>query len=619
MALPGLPVARLVNVTVTLQPPAPSVENVDTCLIVGSSPVIDVAQRMRTYSSITAVAQDFSNTAPEYLAAVLWFEQNPGPNNLNIGRWAQSGSPAQVIGGPLTATQQNIALWQAIITGGFSYQTGTSLPNQGGVRINTVNGLNFSSSANMAAVATAISTAITGNGTVTWRPSQNDFVFTSVNIGQAAYFFTAPIATGSVTLASNAANLDTLTLNGTTITFVTGTPVGNQVLIGGSTGATLTNLYTFLTTSADANLVLFKYGFINSAFSHQIYLSAATPGIGGNSLTLARVSTNIAVSGATLTGGAAADISGMLGMTATSSGAYLAAGLNDETPLQAVQLLDNQFNDQWYGLVVTQAVNNPALPATSDHLAIANYVEADTTAKHFYGVTTMDANVISGLDTTSVAYQLKQLGLNHTAVQYSSTNQYAVVSLLARILTTNWTANNSTITLMYKTEPGIVAETLNGSQANAVDADNCNVFVNYNNSTAIIERGVCCSGQFIDTVIGLDWLAITLQANWYAALYESPTKIPQTDAGMHVLATIAEQTCQQAVDNGLLAPGVWNSGGFGQLKQGDTLPKGYYVYQPPVSSQSQTVRQTRVSVPFQIAVKLAGAVQTVDGAILVNS
>ena len=54
--------------------------------------------------------------------------------------------------------------------------------------------------------------------------------------------------------------------------------------------------------------------------------------------------------------------------------------------------------------------------------------------------------------------------------------------------------------------------------------------------------------------------------------------------------TVANQTCQQAVNNGLVAPGQWNSGGFGQLSQGDLLPAGYYVYAPSVNSQPETQR-----------------------------
>ena len=45
-----------------------------------------------------------------------------------------------------------------------------------------------------------------------------------------------------------------------------------------------------------------------------------------------------------------------------------------------------------------------------------------------------------------------------------------MASLLGRMLTVNFNANNTTITLMYKQEPGIVAETLSSSQADTLAA-----------------------------------------------------------------------------------------------------------------------------------------------------
>ena len=151
-----------------------------------------------------------------------------------------------------------------------------------------------------------------------------------------------------------------------------------------------------------------------------------------------------------------------------------------------------------------------------------------------------------------------------------------------------------------------------------LEANNANVFVNYNNSTAILQRGVCASGVFMDTVVGTDWLAVTLQNALYNLHYTSTTKIPQTDAGVHLEVTTCEAVCSQAVTNGLLAPGVWNSGGFGQLAQGDFLPKGFYVYAPKVSSQDPALRAARKSVPIQIAAKLAGAIHEVSVAVTVN-
>ena len=159
---------------------------------------------------------------------------------------------------------------------------------------------------------------------------------------------------------------------------------------------------------------------------------------------------------------------------------------------------------------------------------------------------------------------------------------------------------------------------MNANQITTLEAKGCNVFVAYNDNTAIIEPGVSSSGQFTDTIVGLAWFADELTNNLYTQLYDSPTKIPQTDAGMHILATVIESTCDEAVNNGLVAPGTWTQAGFGSLKQGDTLPKGYYVYQPLVATQTPAQRARRVSVPFQIAIKLGGAVHTVDAAVLVN-
>lgn len=304
------------------------------------------------------------------------------------------------------------------------------------------------------------------------------------------------------------------------------------------------------------------------------------------------------------------DISTLLGMRSTSSGAYRFLGQAAESAIDAVTYMALNFGQQWYALVVPSAEN-------SDHLVIAPFIEA-TDTKHFYGVTTQEAGVLSAVSTTDIAYLLEALAYKKTMVQYSSSNPYAVVSALARILTTNYQGNSTVITLMYKQEPGIVAENINVTQVTALEAKQCNVFAAYDNNTAILQPGVTCSGIFVDIVLGTDWLAVDLIRNLYNLLYTSTTKIPQTDAGTHLLVTTCESVLSQAVINGLLAPGVWNSGGFGQLRQGDYLSKGFYVYAPSVNDQDPADRAARISVPIQIAAKLAGAVHQVQVAVLVN-
>jgi hypothetical protein len=486
---PALPVSRLINVSVNLTPSAAQSQSTSTLLILGSSSVIDVKSRLRQYTSINQVAADFGSSAPEYLAAVLWFEQSPQPPLLLIGRWAQTPTPGRLFGGPVGS----LGSIQAISLGGFTITIDATVKN--------LAALNFSAASSFNAVASIIQTGLGASATCVYNSVYNRFEITSA-----------------------------------------------------TTGAT--------------SLVSF----------------ATPPGTG-------------------------TDASHVLGLGSTDGG-YQANGMVAETALAAVTLFDSQFGQQWYAVTVLGAV-------TADHQAIAPYIEAGNN-KHLYGVSTLDANTLNPGSITDVAYLLSQLKFNKTTVQYSSSNPYAVVSLLARILTTDYTANNSVITLMYKQEPGIIAETLNTTQIAAVEAKNCNVFVNYDNSTAIIEPGVASSGQFLDTVIGTDVLAITIQTALYNDLYTTTTKIPQTDAGMHILTTTVEQVCSQFVQNGQLAPGIWNQAGFGALDQGDFMSKGYYVFAPPISTQSQANRSSRMSVPIQVAAKLAGAIHTVNVIVTVN-
>jgi hypothetical protein len=304
------------------------------------------------------------------------------------------------------------------------------------------------------------------------------------------------------------------------------------------------------------------------------------------------------------------DISTLIGMTAASSGAYLFTGQVAESAVAAVQLMDAMLGQKWYGVGVPSAAN-------ADHLAIAGFIEG-TNTKHTYWLTTNEAGVLSTVSTTDIAYLLSQLNYRRTFVQFSSSDLFAAFSAAGRILTTDFNGNNTVMTLKFKQEPGVVAESLNSNQADAAEAKNANIFVNYNNDTAIIEQGVMTDGTFVDIVTGTDWLAVELQQRVYNLLYTSPTKIPQTNAGMQLLTTTCEAVCAQAVVNGLLAPGVWNSNGFGTITQGSYLEKGYYVYAPNVDTQDPADRAARLAVPIQIAAKLAGAIHHVDIAVTVN-
>lgn len=495
MPLPTLPISRLINVQVNLAPTAAAIQNLSNLLILGNSSVIDPVERYRVYSDISSVAADFGTTAPEYLAAVLWFEQVPQPSELLIGRWIQTASQGGLKGGTLPIAAQAMSVFTPIADGKFTYA------KDGGAPV-TTGAINLTGALNLPGVA-ALITAQTPGVTFTWNSVFQRFEAVSATTG----------ATSEV---------------------------------------------TFLTT----------------------------PGSG-------------------------TDISGLLGMRADQSGAYLIPGAAAETAVNAAAFFDLNYGQKWYGLFIIAA-------ADADHIAVAALVNAMTN-KHTYFVSTQEAGSIVAASTTDIGYVLQQAGYRRAFVQYSSSNPYAVVSAAARILTTDYAGNSTVITLMYKQEPGIVPEFLNTTQASAAEAKNINLFAEYNNDTAIIEKGTCADGTFLDVLIGCDWLSLEMQGELYNLLYTSPTKIPQTDAGTQMLVAVIEAVCAQGVINGLLAPGTWTTNGFGQLGRGDFLPKGFYVYAPKVSTQSAADRAARKAVPIQVAAKLAGAVHTLAITVNVNA
>ena len=267
-------------------------------------------------------------------------------------------------------------------------------------------------------------------------------------------------------------------------------------------------------------------------------------------------------------------------------------------------LFDDKSTD-WYGLVVSAS-------ATDDELiSAATYIGAAATSR-VMGITTQNTIVLDSGDSTDIASRLKALTNNRAFVQYSSSNKHAAAAAFGRAFTVNFQGQNTTITLKFKQEPAVAPEVLTSSQASVLKTKRCNVFAQYSNDTAILQEGVMSGGWFFDERHGLDWLQNDVQTAVWNRLYTSTTKIPQTDAGISRLTATIEQRLDQAVTNGLVAAGVWNGDALGLLNTGDTLTKGYYVYAPPVSTQSQADREARKAPVIQAAIKLAGAVHFVD-------
>lgn len=305
------------------------------------------------------------------------------------------------------------------------------------------------------------------------------------------------------------------------------------------------------------------------------------------------------------------DISGLLHLTSADASPPVLGVAAESLPAAIANLAD--LSNDWYSLQV--AVDTPV--SDSDHIAAASLIEGLGNSR-IYGITITNANVLDSATTSDLASQLQDLNLSRTYFQYSGNNAYAAESLFGRAATVDFAGSNTTITLAYKQEPGVVAERLRESQFQALLSKNCNAFVRVQNGTAIVFPGKMANGDYFDERQGLDWFQNELQTALYNLLYLTPTKVPQTDGGMDLIKSVIKATCLKAVNNGLVAPGLWTGPSFGALKTGDALPSGFYIYAPPVATQSEADRAARKSVSFQIAIKLAGAVHFIISAVLAD-
>lgn len=110
-------------------------------------------------------------------------------------------------------------------------------------------------------------------------------------------------AAGTITIATQPTNGQTITVNGKTVTFKTAPAGLLDVLIGATTAATAANLAAVLNASLDVALAVADY----SVAANVVTATYGTRSTAGNSFTLATGTAGAAVtmSGATLTGGLA--------------------------------------------------------------------------------------------------------------------------------------------------------------------------------------------------------------------------------------------------------------------------------------------------------------------------
>lgn len=280
-----------------------------------------------------------------------------------------------------------------------------------------------------------------------------------------------------------------------------------------------------------------------------------------------------------------------------------------ETYAQAITRLSQEI--YFEGVITTRAVEDEnAIEASATVQAMQNCIlflpasstEALTSSTGLFDQTKANQFTKNLLYTFGVDSDTQALNARLFAAAYAS-----------RGLSVNYSGSNTTLTMNLKDLAGLQADTnINETilaQAAGVGAD---CFVSLEGLPKVLSNAY---NLYFDQVANQIWLVNAIQRAVFNVLATTRTKIPQTTAGMNLLANTCKNVCLQGITNGYLAPGTWNSPDtFGDLEDfyRNIEEQGFYIYYQPIAQQAQAEREQRIAPVIQIAAKEAGAIHSAN-------
>lgn len=204
--------------------------------------------------------------------------------------------------------------------------------------------------------------------------------------------------------------------------------------------------------------------------------------------------------------------------------------------LSAIAAEDNG----WYGVVVDQAMS-------SDFDDVAAWVES---AKKFAIFWTTDVNTPDSTKSTDLASVLKAASYDRSAVIYHVQPSTGADYPDAAWMGEGFPYDPGTSTWAYKTLRGVTADKINGNQETALQTKNCNYYSEVG-GVNITQEGKVASGEWIDIIIGTDWIEARLREAVYGALVNN-RKIPYDDGGISIIEGLVKSVLSQAAAAGIL-------------------------------------------------------------------
>lgn len=295
-----------------------------------------------------------------------------------------------------------------------------------------------------------------------------------------------------------------------------------------------------------------------------------------------------------ITSGSVEDISTAAYLDASNGTTVAGTNASGQTLADAVAAAQKQI--YFGGVLSTQFVDDDTLLANSSAIQSldCDYFESITSLK----------------DISAIGASIKAAGNTKTRLlAYSLNNGKRAIATYSTIAkSVNYSGSNTANTLNLKTLTGITPDSgLSDTYILAANTNGVDVYGNTGGLGCVYSNS---NGGYTDDIENQLWFKKAIEVAGFNYLRQTNTKIPQTESGMAGLRNAYSQICEKAVNNGVVAPGTWNTAvpfGDPETFKRNITEKGYYVYSLPVAQQSQTDREARKAPVVQIAIKLSGA------------
>lgn len=204
--------------------------------------------------------------------------------------------------------------------------------------------------------------------------------------------------------------------------------------------------------------------------------------------------------------------------------------------LAAIQAEDNS----WYGLAVDQAF------VDADKVDIAAWVEAN---KKFAFYWTTNVDVPDGTKATDMASVLKGLAYDRAATIWHPTPTTGADYPDAAWMGEGFPFDPGSSTWAYKTLKGVTPDNVAGKET-VLQNKNCNYYSEVG-GVNITQEGKVASGEWIDIIIGTDWIEARLRESVYGALVNN-RKVPYDDNGIGMIKGLVKGVLCEAGNMGIL-------------------------------------------------------------------